>query len=355
VTTSNPVLRLRTGFEVELLAPRGSSRWTLADELSRRARGNVRRVFHTDSEPSLVPDMGQFLHLTPGFEVLDARGHELCTLVDDITIAAELDGAAGPRAGWYRLLTDDVRLLRLIARHADPSAAFDEVLDPVAGLFGVQTEHLGAALRVRDIAGATVALAAPLPGERERPCEIVTPPLERDHLQHLEELLTPARELGFTVPVEAAVHLHVDAEPFRNVAAFSNVVRLFSYWRSTLWDVLGTNPACRRLSALPPALLDLVERPPLQWAEFKEAARRVGLTKFADVNLVKVVADNPDRHTLEVRLLPGSIEGSSIMARAAVVEALLLRCMQECPLPRPSSGDPSESARELLALTDVNG
>ncbi|GMA86270.1 hypothetical protein GCM10025868_15200 [Angustibacter aerolatus] len=98
-------------------------------------------------------------------------------------------------------------------------------------LFGTTVERFGPFGRVGDETGSTVALAAPLPPGRERPCEIVTPPIERDHLAVLESLLAPARALGFTVPVEAAVHLHVDGGPFRQVHAFTNLVRLFAWWR----------------------------------------------------------------------------------------------------------------------------
>ena len=48
-------LHSRIGFEIELLAPPGSSRRTLADRLARDDDGHVTRIFHTDSEPSLVP------------------------------------------------------------------------------------------------------------------------------------------------------------------------------------------------------------------------------------------------------------------------------------------------------------
>ena len=133
------------------------------------------------------------------------------------------------------------------------------MLDPVAELFGVRAEVVGRAVRVDDARGATVAVAMPLPAGRERPCEIITPPIETDHAAALERLLVPARELGFTVPQEAAVHLHVDGAPFRRPEAFANVVRLFGHWRHQLWAALDTNPACRRLAPLPDALLDLVE------------------------------------------------------------------------------------------------
>lgn len=325
----------------------------LAAELACRAGGVVRPVFHTDSEPSLVPGMGHFLHLTQGFEIVTSHGEPLCTLVDDVTITEDLDAQAPPRAGWFRILSDEPRLLRLIAHLADPGAPLGAVLDPVAAVFGVSSESVGDAVRLDDLAGSTVALAAPLRGERERPCEIVTSPLIADHAEALDALLAPARDLGFAVPVEAAVHLHVDAAPFRTVTAFCNVVRLFGHWREALWRELETNPACRRLSPLPAALLELVERPWEElggWPALQVAARATGLTKFFDVNLTKVLADRPDRHTLEVRILPGSLDADATTARAAFIEALLLRCRQSQPVPRPTSTCPAESAAELGRL-----
>ena len=172
----------------------------------------------------------------------------------------------------------------------------------------------------------------PLPAGRERPCEIITPPIETDHAAALERLLVPARELGFTVPQEAAVHLHVDGAPFRRPEAFANVVRLFGHWRHQLWAALDTNPACRRLAPLPDAC----------WTSWRRATTRgtqaTGLTKYADVNLTQLVTATPLRDTLEVRILPGAIDGPSIVRRAALVEALLARCLDPRPLPRPDEG-----------------
>ena len=93
-------LSLRTGFEIELLAPAGSDRQVLADELAARLGGQVRRSFHTDSEPSVVPGVGVFRHLSPAFDVVDADGRPVARLVDDITIEADLPpGARGGRGG----------------------------------------------------------------------------------------------------------------------------------------------------------------------------------------------------------------------------------------------------------------
>src|SRR5689334_2849375 len=124
--------------------------------------------------------MGSFRHLTPGFTVLDRHGDPVCSVVDDVTVVADLDVRAQPLPGWYRVLTDDPRLLNLLARVCDPAAGPAEVLNPVAELFGTEVQHTGRSVhRVADRDGASVAMAAPLPGERHRPAEIVTVPLVR--------------------------------------------------------------------------------------------------------------------------------------------------------------------------------
>lgn len=354
-------LTLRTGFEVELLAPAGSDRSVLAAEIAARCQGQVRRSFHTDSEPAMVPGVGVFRHLSPAFDVVDAHGSPVARLVDDITIEADLAAVPGPpgHRGWYRVLCDDIRLLRLIERHADPAAPLASVLQPIADLFGVGVDVFATAARVNDASGATVAVAMPLPPGRERPCEVITPPLVDGHGRALERLLAPARELGFTVPQEAAVHLHVDGAPFRRPEAFANLVRLFGHWREVLWLTLETNPACRRLAPLPTDLVDLVEldwkdtADSTGWARLQEAARAVGVTKYADVNLTQLVSQRPVRDTVEVRILPGAIDGADIVGRAGVVEALLTRCLDPRPLPRPGTGaarDPRAALDDLVGV-----
>ena len=136
-------LRLRIGFEIELLAPPGSSRADLAAEVARRSGGGVHRFFHTDSEPSLVPGLDHFIHLTPGFDVVDERGRPMCRLVDDITIRADLDPRVPPRPGWYRIVGDEPDLfarvvaanttLPLMAKGANPyHLPADVAVDPRA-------------------------------------------------------------------------------------------------------------------------------------------------------------------------------------------------------------------------------
>ncbi|HWS31257.1 MAG TPA: amidoligase family protein [Actinoplanes sp.] len=340
-------LRRRIGFEIELTAPAGVSRRTLAEDLAGRCGGSVRPVWHHDSEPSLVPGLGRFLHLTQGFEVLRPDGALLCTLVDDVTLMDGLDRAAPALPGWFRVLTDDTRLLRLLAAQCDPGGPFGTVLEPAARLWGTTVSRHGPFQRLDDSSGSTIALAAPAGGERERPCEIVTPPLAAGHHEALAELLGPAAELGFTVPREAAVHLHVDGGPFRDPAVLANVVRLFAHYREPLRALLATNPACRRLAPLPEPLVTAVAGKPTG-EELRRAAKQGELTKFFDVNLTQVLTDTPIRDTVEIRILPGAIDPAAIVQRAALVELLLDRCEDPAPLP-PPSGDPVEALLEIAA------
>lgn len=291
----------------------------------------MRPVWHQDSEPVPIEALGgRFLTLTQGFEVVRGSGELVCTVVDDITINSELDGRAAAPAGWIRVLTDDPRLQQLLARVCDPAGPLDHALDGVAELWNVLPERLGNIWRV-DSLGATIALALPAGGERERPCEIVTPPLTADHEVRLDELLGPARELGFTVPVEAAVHIHLDGAPFRSPAALANLIRLFGHQREALRDRLGTNPNCCRLAPLPHQLLDVVQGTP-SMADLRAAADAGKLSKFHDVNLTQLLTDSPLRDTVEIRILPGTLDAAEVIARASVIEKLLTRCLDPAPI-----------------------
>jgi hypothetical protein len=223
---------------------------------------------------------------------------------------------------------------------------FDRVLQSAALLFGSEVDVIGPVRRLDDDTGATVAMATALARGRDRPCEIVTAPLVADHRATLRLLLGHAQALGFTVPREAAVHLHFDGAPFRAVRPFSNLVRLFALWRDELRSALGSNPAATRVRPLPDELLRSAETAST-WPGLQAAAREVGLTKFFDVNLTALLSDAPVRDTVEVRILPGSIDADEIVGRAALVEQLLDRCLLPEPVPSPQRG-----GGDLRALAD---
>jgi hypothetical protein len=181
-------------------------------------------------------------------------------------------------------------------------------------------------VRVTDEAGASIAIGAPLPGERERPSELITPPIESDHLDRLESLLGLAQSLGFGIPAEGAIHLHFDATPLYSAAAVANLVTLLGRYGETLKQHLGTNPRCRRLGPWPQGLFDLVASPSfahLEWEDAREQLAQLQLTKYCDFNLRNLVHSVRDKHTFEVRILPVWLHGQKIVEAASLFAAIL--------------------------------
>lgn len=322
-----PPLAWKAGFEIELMMPAGRTRADLAARVAARHGGRVERFFHPQSEPSKVPGRPSFDNLTLGFRVLGGDGASVASFVDDLTLQAGLVKTAQPVAGWYRIVSDDGRLLQLVMRHGDAAADLRPALTPLADLFGTAIEdHDGGMLRVVDERNISVAIGAPLPGERERPCEIVTAPIERDHAAALSALLADAAAEGCTVPAESATHIHFDAGPLRNAVAVAALVRLLWKHGDALKQMVGFNPNCVRLGRWPGALPALTESAAFQamaWPEARAALMATGLTKYCDYNLLNLAADNRRKHTFELRVLPTSLDVAPIMMAAALFEGIL--------------------------------
>jgi hypothetical protein len=323
-------LSWKMGFEVELMAPAGRSRADLAARTARRLGGRVRRFFHPQSEPSATPGQPVFENLTLGFEVLDGEGRRLAAFVDDLTLQQGLDRQAAPRPGWYRIVADDGRLLQLAMRHCDAEAPLARVLDPLAALFGTApAPHPSGMVRIEDARGVSVAIGAPLPGERERPCEIVTAPIEADHEAVISALLADARAEGFTLPAEGATHIHFDAAPLRSAATIARLVETLALHGEALKQLVGVNPNCVRLGPWPDALISLAETAEfrkLAWPDATAALGEVGLSKYCDFNLLNIASDNTSKYTFEVRILPAHLDPATILEAAALFEALLRWC-----------------------------
>jgi len=322
-----PAIRWKTGFEIELLAPRGKSRRDLAEAIAVRPGCRVAPCFHPQAELAAVPGAPIFENLTLGYEALAPDGSLMARCVDDLTLQADLARKAPPKPGWYRIASDDARLLRLIMRHCDPAQAPAKVLLPVARLFGTEpTISAEGMVRLADALDAPIAIAAPLPGERERPCELITPPISHDHAARLEALLAPARALGFTVPVEGALHIHYDATDLCTTPVLVNLVKVLERHGDALKQLLDTNRRCIRLGGWPQALLDLVADPQfalLAWEDAKARLVDIGLTKYCDFNLLNLVRPPPGKHTFEVRILPVSLDAAPILQAAGLFEAIL--------------------------------
>lgn len=334
-----PDPRWRVGFEVELMAPRGRTRRALADAIAAAAAGTVTPFFHPQSEPSKVPGTPIFHNLTPGFEVRGPDGAWIARCVDDLTLQADCRREAPPVPGWFRVVSDDLRLLHLVRRHGRPDGGIDEAVGPVAALFGTAPEPGAHGLwRVADETGAPVCLGAPLPGERERPCELITAPLERDHGAILGAHLELARGLGFFPAAEAAVHVHLDAAALSSARAMRALVRLWRAHADEIKRLVRTNPRCVRLGAWPDALLAAVEAPgfaELPWPEAVARLRAAKPTKYVDLNLANHVLGLRDKPTIELRVLPGGDRPEPMIAGALVGEALLRAAVEDRPADRP--------------------
>lgn len=317
----------KVGFEIELLAPRGGSRLDLANAIALQCEGTVQRFFHPQGELSKAAKTPFFENLTLAFRVLDGDGNRVADCVDDFTLQNDLDERAPPKRGWYRIVSDDARLLRLLKRHADAEDPLESVLEPAARLFGTEVaQGAGGMRRVSDETGASIAIGALLPGERERPCELVTAPIEADHEERLREMLDLARELGFTVPSEGATHLHFDAKPLCSAHAVGNLVRFFEHHGLAIKESFDTNDKCRRLGSWPESLGALVrtrEFLALDWEAAQAALRQIPLTKYCDFNIRNLVQGTPDKHTFEVRILPVSLDADEVIRDAEKIARIL--------------------------------
>lgn len=337
------------------MAPPGVSRETLAQALAAEIGGVCVPGLHPQSEPSRVPGQPVFYNLTPSFEVRDAAGARWALCVDDLTLQDDLNKQAPPRPGWWRVVSDDPRLLRLVARHISPQGPLDEALAPAAALFGTALQPgEGGLYKLVDETGASVALGAPLPGERERPCELITPPLDVDHLAALEARLSVARRLGFFAPAEGATHIHFDAAPLRSALAAQSIVRLFVAFGPTLRARLGVNPRCRRLGPLQPELIAAVESPgfaALPWEEARARLMAARPDKYRDLNLRNLILALPHKHTVELRILPVHLHAGPIVEAAALGEALLRRATAELPVLRRPPLRPGAEADHTLSAT----
>lgn len=344
----------KVGLELELLAPVDGSRKTLADAIARGCGASVKRIFYPQSEFALMQDATVFENLTLGFAVESDAGGELVKCVDDLTIVDDLDATKPAMPGWYRIISDDQRFLSLVERHCDASCDHLSVLEPLAQLYGVDLETANdePLMRVCDQRGASIAMAATLPGERHRPCELITAPLRVEREETIARYLKLAADLSFKVPAEAAVHIHFDGEALKSAAAMTSLVTLFGHYRADLKRLIGTNPNWRRVGDWPKAVYRLAARADfaeLDWPQAREKLRKANPVKFCDFNFVNLLADSTDKNTFEVRTIPGSMDAEFIVTSIRLFEALLKVCVAKKLTP----GSELPDLQQFLCETDL--
>lgn len=314
-------MSLRVGIEFEWLAPKGLSRQTYAQYLATQIGGSVRHFWHPQVEPAKVPGTPLFHNLTQGFSIFDAQGKKLAHTVGDLTIQAQLDRSQPAKPGWNRIVSDDIRLLLLTARHTPALGDLHTSLHTVATMFGTQPQQHESIIRVEDEYQSSVVLGAPMPGERERVCEVVSGVIENPTMHDIDTLITPAKKLDFIIPIESATHIHFCARPLQNARTLKNLIFLLHTYRWVLRDIVQTNERCVRLGAWPQELFSVVGDPNfvhLSWAEAKKLLIRLPLTKFCDFNIKNLIHEFTSKNTFELRILPGMMESKPVMDAIAL-------------------------------------
>lgn len=309
-------MSLRVGIEFEWLAPKGLSRQTYAQYLATQIGGSVQSFWHPQVEPAKVPGTPLFHNLTQGFAVLNADGSKLAHTVGDLTIQAQLDRKQPAKPGWNRIVSDDIRLLLLAARHTPAMGDLHTSLSGVAQLFGTTPQQHDSIIRIEDEYQSSVVLGAPMPGERERVCEVVSGIIEAPTIRDLEKLIEPAQKLGFTVPIESATHIHFCARPLQHPRVLRNLIFLLHTYRWVLRDILQTNERCIRLGSWPEELFDVVGQQDfvhLSWKQAKTRLIQLPLTKFCDFNIKNLIHEFSSKNTFELRILPGLMEAKPVM------------------------------------------
>ncbi len=325
----------RTGFELELLAPRGASRLGLAEALAAAHRGRVLRGFKLLSDA--LNRQGQVVpccELVPAFRVLAPSGAPLFTLVDDFSIQAELDFLQLPVAGAWRLVMDEPRLAAWVERTCWAESPDREVLlRPLLDTFSASLGEDGKGPRcrpgqrlIRDPQGEVLAVSVPYGSERERVCEVVTQPLRRDEREAaLRLVLQTAQRLGYELPSEAGLHAHLDAGPWQTGARVRALLLGYASHREELLRALAPNPRSALWRGPPPErMVELARsRTPDSFEELAPLLLAAGAAKRQDLNLLGVLRDRHRQPTLELRILPMEWSAEAILEKLRRVEELL--------------------------------
>lgn len=311
----------RTGFELELLAPEGRSRFTLAEELARRFHGRVEHGFKYASA-GRTPEGQPVCELSPAWRVVRPDGSVVASLVEDLTIREGVT-ASGPGVGT-KLLMDDVRL----AMWAESKSWVESprfLLNALCSTFnGILDERV-----VRDPWGQALAVVVPSDAGRERVCEIVTSPLLRHERRDVvKALMEVALGQGFRIPVEAALHAHLDRGPWMETARLKRLILALSSEREALQAALQPNPRCTQVGPFPADVVRVATEAPddLPFGAFCAALEMAGLKRALDFNLLGVVRKFPKHPTIEVRCLRMQENPDAMVDDVERVEQVIARC-----------------------------
>ncbi|MFT3710908.1 MAG: amidoligase family protein [Archangium sp.] len=303
---------MRVGIELELLAPQGSSRETLARALAKATKKKLEFGFKFHGAGFL--DDGR-----PDCRLTDAvRIPGVASFVDDPTISVSAHSGDG---SGQRARADDVRIALWAERRCWASSRAHR-LTP----FRTDFDALLITGRVLDPLGHPLLVLEDDERGRERVCEVVLAPLARPALKKTLRLVTElATDLGFTVPREGATHAHYDAKPFRSTRALRSLILEYTKQRDALAQKLTPNPHCTKLGPFPPDVIRVAREADdeTEFSTFCAALLLAGLKREVDLNLLGAVENFPKQPTIEFRALPATLDAEAIFERLGVIDAFL--------------------------------
>lgn len=304
---------MRVGLELELLAPAGSSRETLARALARATKQQLEFGFKFHGAGFLADGRAD-CRLT---EALRVPG--LASFVDDPSISVSGDDVTR----WARGRSDDVRIALWAERRCWARSRAHRLAP-----FRTDLDALLITRRVLDPLGHPLLLLEDDDAGRARVCEVVLVPLARPALKKTLRLVCAvATDLGFTVPREGATHAHYDARPFRSTRALRALVLQFSRERDALSALLQPNPHCTKVGPFPADVVRVAREAEdtLDFDTLCAALSLAGLRREVDLNLLGVVETFPKQPTIEFRALPSTLDADATLARLAALDAFLKR------------------------------
>jgi hypothetical protein len=317
---------MKCGFELELIAPDGESRASIAAHLAEVHSCTVGSYFHRESDlwPG-DPASKSFHCLTRAFLLENDAGWQL-KVANDMTIGRQIDLETSVSGDWYHILSDDIRIVDLIHTHCNAVDKTEEVLLPMAGLFGTQLQREDDIIKVVGPRSSLVCAAHARFSDRSRICEIITAPITRGHRQRLVSIIGATREMGCQIPLEAAFHIHFDGADFLDTRPFLRLIRYFHAWSGILRALIPPNPNCIRLGGYEDCVVEYAfdrDNDRRSWAETVASMKKLRAVKYCDFNFVNLLSARPEKTTVEIRTIPMTFDVDALLAATELFHGFL--------------------------------
>lgn len=310
------------GVELEYIAGAYQNRYSLGEHLREFLQNKnasldipyrdlpINSFFNLSSEPD---SLGKKTYHSLERGVMVGRYDQFfAKMVDDITISDGLPKEKSHELDWYRVVSDDVRIITLLSKLLDANATIDQVLSPLSNLIGAEVvvkSDASQSIYIADKRGETYAAALPGLIGRSRVAEIISPVLNTKHLS-LEKWL--AIILGFAdlnslnIAGEAALHMHFDGSRLQSPEVFKRLFDFCDFSSKVLRDILPPNSKCIRLGTFSDFSKELSKdlSKAHSWGQVCDLVKRYPIGKFYDFNLWNLIVSDPEKCTFEVRMLP---------------------------------------------------